>query len=191
MPNHCSQDLYIYGPAKDRNSFLEAITVEGNEGKTETVICRTQLPMPNEIADTVSPVKLVATQEEADAINGKHSSPFGGSRNQAITRKRSEELIAKYGSNNWYDWANRNWGTKWGDYWHSDPAVTGSSTKLTFYSAWGPIDKALAEISYKWPTLTFKLRYYEGGNGFQGKFEVKNGEVMVDETKDYNGYRGG
>lgn len=50
------------------------------------------------------------------------------------------DLIEKHGAASWYEWQNKNWGTKWGTY---ELTVTelktdGSPVIIKFESAWGP-----------------------------------------------------
>lgn len=51
-------------------------------------------------------------------------------------------------SQDWYDWANENWGTKWGTYDVEAFALDGDSSPvlIKFQSAWGP-PKVLALIA--------------------------------------------
>lgn len=63
------------------------------------------VPMPRALEDTVSPTKI-----------------------------RREELIKKYGDDNWYDWRCNNWGVKW------------DASESTFYKEDGYVD-----IEYETP----------------------------------------
>ena len=92
-----------------------------------------------------------------------------------------------------YDWCIKNWGTKWGlyDIQVTDPEPDAGYLTYIFQTAWsppGPVIKAMAE---RFRALTFDLRYYEGGMGFQGHLELWAGNVVSDWTGDYSGDRGG
>jgi len=79
----------------------------------------------------------------------------------------------------WYDWSIKNWGCKWGAYdgsvsieWESEDGIEAS-----FDTPWSPPTEFIKNASKKYPTLTFLLRYYEGGVGFMGTSKAKNGEL--------------
>lgn len=66
------------------------------------------------------------------------------------------ENIRNYGSPTWYEWACRNWGTKW-DACHSEPERDGKLLIFRFDTAWcNPIPVAIA-LSKRYPTLEFRL----------------------------------
>jgi hypothetical protein len=46
-------------------------------------------------------------------------------------------------------------------------------------------------MSKMFPDLTFKLKYYEMGNGFKGVFVCKGGKVIKSDEFEYRGGRGG
>jgi hypothetical protein len=107
--------------------------------------------------------------------------------------KKDEELIKKYGSDNWYDWANDNWGTKWGCYNVSfDPIYKTDNgeyeMQINYDTAWSPGDDSLMEYlaveDYK--KLTFHLYYQEPGMGFHGFFFIKDGSVVEQGCENYN-----
>ena len=91
---------------------------------------------------------------------------------------------------NWYNWNCNNWGTKWDA---SDPNVIDipSATTYEFSTAWSPPLPVIIAAAKQFPKLTFDLRYWESGIGFQGRLRVKDDEVFIRENKDYNGQRGG
>jgi hypothetical protein len=41
------------------------------------------------------------------------------------------------------------------------------------------------------PKLKFRLKFYEGGMSFQGRYIYQNGEAIAAEDKAYHGSRGG
>ena len=90
-----------------------------------------------------------------------------------------------------YQWCVSNWGTKWGMYEFSNLTRKPRSVSLSFQSAWSPPLPLIRKMSEDFPQLRFNLRYFEGGAGFQGIYTVKAGIVLVDETNDYRGSRGG
>lgn len=94
-------------------------------------------------------------------------------------------------SNHWYDWNNRNWGTKW------DVAV-GDDDKFAetemeqdeyglhyrFQTAWGPVDELLVNVlSVEFPTLKFDYDYEEE-QGWGGSLVFQNGEIL--EQNEYD-----
>ena len=88
MPNWTYNNVQFIGKTEDNVKQLkELLKSDDNDFDFNNII-----PMPNELSDTVS-----------------------GSENAKPDwqKKQSEKLKAKYGADNWYDWSNNNWGTKW------------------------------------------------------------------------------
>ena len=82
---------------------------------------RTFYPVPKELQNTTSPVK-----------------------------EKNQELIEKYGFDNWYDWSNYHYGTKWGDGVRQDGVpiqVIENNNQVIMRietdSAWNPITQGL------------------------------------------------
>lgn len=84
----------------------------------------------------------------------------------------------KTGYESWYDWAFAEWGTKWSD--HDTHMVEEGDDTLhfTFDTAWGPPVDGIVNISKKYPMLTFRLSFMEGGMGIIGAVGVRNGKVV-------------
>jgi hypothetical protein len=105
----------------------------------------TVLPTPKELEDVESP-----------------------SRDSA---ERQQELIAKYGANDWYNWRVQNWGTKW-DTDVEDPDISDDGLTLDtgyFETAWAPATAIYAAMEEQGYTVT--AYYYEPGMGFCGRWE--------------------
>lgn len=107
------------------------------------------IPMPAELKDTTAP-----------------------------SRVTNEELVAKYGASDWYDWCIHNWGTKW-DISPYDCEVDGNNLTGSFDSPWGPPIEAYQKLE----ELGFEVRAYysEPGMGFCGMYEG------FDECYNYSG----
>ena len=103
-------------------------------------------PMPQELEETTSPVP----EAQAD---------------------KSKELIEKYGSDNWYDWHVKYWGTKW-DIEASEDTASDNNIYYSFDSAWGPSLEATKYLSTLFPELSFTHKYYECGVGFAGSLTI-------------------
>jgi hypothetical protein len=103
------------------------------------------------------------------------------------------EFIKNYipmpeGTEDWYTWATKNWGTKWGDC--DTRIITDDSeeTILMYNTAWAPALPAIQTISGMFPTLKFANVYDESGMCFMGAATFVNGECIFDTIIEHNDY---
>ena len=85
----------------------------------------------------------------------------------------SEELIEKYGADNWYDWSISNWGVKWNIDISEEQDVQdeGDYIQYTFDTAWGPPHEIFYAIRKKFPDLGISWFFDEPGMQFAGYLE--------------------
>ena len=115
-------------------------------------ICKTYLPMPKELSIDHDLPKDLITE----------------------LRIQNEE---KYGSEDWYDWCNKNWGTKWGDY---DLEV--NDYLITYASAWSPLgDNIIEKLLKDFPNITYE---WEEEQGYGAVIKYQNGKQVDIETWD-------
>jgi len=113
-------------------------------------LARYYKPMPDELQGTTSPQRVDTPDDLIE-----------------VTR-----LTELYGCADWYTWANRNWGTKWGccenDY---------NDGVYTYSTAWSPLDgEILYLLSQDIPNFHYT---WEEEQGFGQEFEVVDGELML------------
>ena len=84
-----------------------------------------------------------------------------------------------------YEWCIKHRGTKW----NVDCVRHGNV--LHFDTAWSPPLPVMAAMATRFPALTFTLRYYECGAGFQGKTVWCSGKEVEKAEKAYHGNLGG
>ena len=192
MPNHCSNQVTISGDADQLTAFMLAAK-SGNEDLSFDNL----FPCPQSLKDAASG----SDEIYYDIVYGDLSELAGygwipdeikGDRDALLTFVANRhgyhagkgigiaDLIKynleTYGAKNWYDWCCKNWGTKWdidgtGDR-HGDEHAS-----YSFDSAWSPPIEAFVKISEDFPGLSFDLEYFEGGNCFMGRVEIRNGEI--------------
>ena len=80
----------------------------------------------------------------------------------------SEELIKKYGYDNWYDWRIDNWGTKWELAEDVQVSDDGEYIQYDFETAWAPPEGIYHAIKEKFPDLEVTWFYDEPGMQFAG-----------------------
>lgn len=196
MPNHVSSNLTITGPVADVRRFVSLVDRSNDEGKGAFDF-NGVVTLPDELRGTRSPVRI-QTQAQIDEMWAewnrrkaagelqdyelRDGKPFG----LGITQAASDALIAKYGTDNWYDWALNNWGTKWGAYdateWDVTEGENGNATaSISYNTAWSPANAFFINASEKFPTLAFDTQYADEGGGFVCETSYENGEITKDE----------
>lgn len=83
--------------------------------------------------------------------------------------------------NDWYNWNNNNWGTKW-DVCGESRITEEGSTFVGYYfnTAWAPPVPALERLSEQYPTLKITLDWEEE-QGFGGQLVLEDGDITEDD----------
>jgi len=165
MPNWCENTLKVRGKKKDLQAFIQKLE-DAKEKDRDICIFRTFRPMPKAYAKVTSPNR---------------------------DEKLASELLEKYGASDWYNWANINWGTKWGccdtSWLYKEPMNTNHDglydIEMYYQTAWSPGDDCLEEIFQELKKLSFFLSYEEPGMGFAGTLFVREGKTEYKETREY------
>ena len=157
MPNHCYAQITV---SKKYRKKLEEIAKVG--------LCRYYRPMPEELVNTSSPARVV-TQEEYDKQMEKNKTDKFKS--YPLTIDKQKMLLDLYGADNWYDWAHKYWGTKWGCYDNDYSHGT-----YSFTSAWGPVSGDIMDMFLNdIPTFEYS---YEEEQGWGAEFNIVDGEQV-------------
>lgn len=174
MPNHVTNILTVNGSQDEL--IIDSLFNEENK-----IDFNTFAPMPEELKSVTSPVKII-TKEERDAeiadyeqrvLNGQPTYTFGNT--FSITQEMSDDYIARFGANNWYDWAVKNWGTKWSGY----DAERESPDTVKFLTAWSTPINAIKSLSLKYPEQEFNVRYADEDFGTNvGEYTIIDGELV-------------
>lgn len=180
MPNHVTNILTIEGEKELVQKCLSEIK---GEGEDQHIDFNTFAPMPKELENTQSPVKIIS-QEEYDAQEARIAAgdlteiekQWGFSR--GITQEMSDRFKEEFGADNWYDWRIANWSTKWNAY---DQIHDEGTNVVTFSTAWSTPEDAMIALSAKYPELTFVINFADEDFGHNvGKYTVQDGEVIDD-----------
>jgi len=157
MPNWITNILTINADEKMVQKILSEIKSEESQFDFNKIV-----PMPSELEGTTAPTRIVSDEEYL-----KDSS-------KGITKAMSEELIAKYGYDNWYDWKYEHWGTKW----NADEVYI-SDNEITFNTAWCNPQPLLVALSRKYPDIQFNIGFADEDFGHNvGTYILKDGEEI-------------
>ena len=161
MPNWCTNNLLITGRKKELDRLMEYVKGEDNAFTFNSI-----LPMPEDLRGSTSPSRIIS-QEEYDNIpadeKAKMDDPNNPFVSRPLTQAMSDKYLSLYGNDNWYDWSNDNWGTKWDT---SDVEMRRySDTELAyeFDTAWCPPEGVFGELVNQFPKLEFSLEWHEEG----------------------------
>ena len=188
MPNWCETDVTIKGSARALDALYDRVLATADPiTDTHPSLLEAYLPMPEVLIDT-RPPGTVPYSDHALAAADPTSRQRMQEENVAV-REEADQARALTGFDNWWDWAIAHWGTKWSDdtyYYLRRPR----SILLSFQTPWSPPLAGVQTISAV-TDLTFSLRYYEAGVGFQGYAIYRSGDLVRNDVWDYSGRRGG
>lgn len=160
MANFVSNDIIIRGTKADIDKMFDEVIVQVKNEYTKRMDdyfdFNKVIPMPPHQPDTNKP------------------NPFWGEGHDLGQAERK-----KYGKNNWYDWAVANWETKWNassDQMISRAHIEGATASIYFSTAWSPPESIFYELSRKYPTLTFDIKWIEE-QGFGAQYTLKKGKM--------------
>lgn len=173
MPNHVYYHLAMSDLSDEQKVILNDIAKVG--------LCQYYRPMPDDIRNTTSPTRIVSETEYKKIMKENEkidrTQPFYHEI-KPITKKMQAKLLEKYGVDNWYDWAHKNWDTKWGCY---DNDIDG--TCYNFATAWCLFDlDILEDFALTFPD--FELHFDEEGSAFTGGVLYENGKCTLTEIND-------
>lgn len=168
MPNWCVNKLTVKGPKAECARFFRTASGLAHH---ERVIERLNGREPP-VLDFNAFIPYPTHFTELDTL--------------AEVERKKGNFTAKDGFNQGgYEWCIKHWGTKW----NVDCVRRGNV--LHFDTAWSPPLPVIVVMAQQFPDLTFTLRYYEGGQGFQGKVVWHGGREVEQTQGAYHGALGG
>jgi hypothetical protein len=157
MPNWCT-NLLLLSTINDSDDADEQLSrfsalIHGDENFIETLI-----PTPTDYDE-----KIDLKKPQSEEVSSK--------------------MIELHGAADWYDWQQKNWGTKWGA--SETELFIGSNHNLIvkYNTPWAPANIALVTISKLFPLLAFQNFCSEPGWGIYGYIDIENGEILVDSEE--------
>ena len=162
MPNWCQNEVSVYANDKGKaEAFVDFVRDGENYFSFDRVI-----PMPEELKGTSSPSTIV-TQEEYDSWVDDTNYGIG----KPITQEMSDRFKKEYGYDNWYDWTNTNWGTKWDTDCEEVEIHDDGLVRYNFDTAWGPPEPIYDVLKELFPKLEISWFYREEGMQMAGYLE--------------------
>jgi len=164
MPNWCQNEVRVY--AEDRGK-AEAFVNFVRDTNTDNYFSFNKIvPMPDELKGTSSPASIVSQDEYNSFKLSKDDKLFGVGR--PITQEMSDKFSKEYGYDNWYDWAIRNWGTKWDTDCEEVNIDDWGGVEYNFDTAWGPPEEIYRRLIELFPDIEISWFYREDGNQIAG-----------------------
>ena len=160
MPNYCNNNVRITADKETVAKIAQSLKSNSDHGFLDCIY-----PMPTELKETV-----------AGSDNAKPE----------FQKQQSEQLIEKYGADNWYDWRVENWGTKWEvNECYGDPVISddGETIEFGFDTAWSPAIGAYQNFLSNNPDASLFATYYEPGCDFMGVWD--SGDDRYYTVSDY------
>lgn len=160
MPNHIKNILFVKGRKKNVEAFHDKVyRIEKNKEGNDVIIFDFEKTVP-------MPASMHIT---CPAQNDEE-------------RKIYAENLAKYGAGDWYEWALKNFGTKWNAYDAEEVQAIRGGLIFRFHTAWSPPSQWLATTAKQFPKLKF-IDYWKDEDEDCGKITLytKDSELQVED----------
>lgn len=185
MPNHITNRIIVNGSEENVKRFFEAIGSVQEDGTLIPIDFNKIKPMPESLnieagsnteigyilyylstkgVDHVSieqwaykSLERRLSAEKCDFSDDGIKRFILSEEGQVLYRlgKAVQENMSKYGARTWYDWCNREWGTKWNAY--NQERI--NENTITFQTAWCGVPKILHEIAQSHPDVELSYLY--------------------------------
>lgn len=191
MPNHVVNRLEIIGHENHIEDLMKSL-----RSKSDPNVCfdfNSFLPMPKVLREISSPAQIVSKEQfkkDMKEYNRKLANPSEQDKflgiTHSITQEMSDSYVARFGGDDWYNWALANWGTKWGAYdtrlisqEPDDEKPQYVRVKIEFQTAWASAGEAIQKLSGQFPNFLFFLTYSDEDCGYNvGKLKFKHGNLI-------------
>lgn len=184
MPNHVINRMTVTGSKEDVEKLLATIR---NTEEDKLIDFNKILPMPEELKTVTSPVRIISEDDYADEMierdrRLKENPNDWFARTHSITQKMYDEYMKKFGSCDWYDWAIKNWGTKWNAYdqskGESKTHENGDVSEIIFFqTAWSTPYPVIRKLSEMFPLVDIEVKFADEDAGSNcGVYTLFGGE---------------
>ena len=177
MPNWVITRIYITGPEDKIKEFEDkAISLEEEKvfsfdriNKRPEELDNTQCPppKPKKIKVKTQTGEELEIEEIADCNNA--------------TPEMCRDLESRFGHNNWYDWNNWNWGTKWDC---SESIYSQEDKMLEFQTAWSCPQEILLKMTEMFPDIQFNGSYADEDFGSNVGYITNGGAYSLDDLSE-------
>ena len=177
MPNWVITRIYITGPEDKIKEFEDnAIRLEEekvfsfdriNKRPEELNNTQSPPPKPKKIKVKTQSGEDLEVEEIADCNNA--------------TPEMCKDLESRFGHNNWYDWNNWNWGTKWDA---SESIYSQEDKMLEFQTAWSCPQEILLRMSEMFPDIQFNGSYADEDFGSNVGYITNGGAYSLDDLSE-------
>jgi len=181
------------------NWVYNGLTVEGNPEQVKKMIVQLNKPFVYSVQSNGDLAYTVRQRKYVNPIFAFHN--IYSYKDAGITDEQyhgvptfPEKFDMKFDGNDWYNFNNREWGTKWDVAVAEDDQYSNTSIQeaengenyvvhYNFETAWSRPIPALQKLSAQYPTLLFTLSYEEE-TGWGGEMEFLRGEIISSSEYD-------
>jgi hypothetical protein len=175
MPNWCENDLYVTGSREDVAKFQEFAKLKTNN---KLISANSFIPYPEKFA--IADEKCKLNREILNALPMALSINIGD--------------VHGWGTDGYnaggYEWCIANWGTKWDlcDVQLVEESMwSNNKIQVTYFfnTAWYPPIPIIEAMGKKFPSLEFRLDYFEQSAAFNGCMIIEKRECVYHQQGNY------
>lgn len=188
MPNHIYSRLFVEAAPNTLDLFIKFAADDDNILSADKII-----PMPIELREASSPPQIVSEEEYAKwkAPPSDKLEKAGLVRTGPITARLHFDYLNRFGAADWYSWALKHWGTKWGFYdLDKEWKRTAVSAEIFFQTAWSPATPIIEKLATQFPEVKITYHFADEGGNFVGYQIFQNGSMIEDTNFEWKSPEG-
>ena len=175
MGNEVINILTVLGDSSEAKEVIDTITANS---EFFNVSFENFIPMPKNIRRTASPVWLMEQEDYDKWMKQYDTEEREYEDGYPITDEIRQDLLSKYGVDNWESWAINYWGTKWDV---QGTESLGKPNKAKFWTYENTPYEAMVTLSKLFPNVKLKVEFADEDLGINvGVYFLVNGEKVSD-----------